>query len=72
MQEAKIQDYDSLENASYHTLISKKNEFIENLEFDKAEAITTILKQRKVEDYSQSLEETEDFIKTKIDEIYLN
>lgn len=72
MQESKILDCSNLENASYHDLLSQKNAFIENLEFDKAEAISTIMKQRKVEDYAQSLEETENFVKTKINEIYLN
>lgn len=70
MQESRVQDYDNLGNASYHDLLSRKNECIENLEFDKAEAISTILKQRKVENFSQSLIDTEDYIKQKIDEVY--
>ncbi|KAK8892442.1 hypothetical protein M9Y10_029670 [Tritrichomonas musculus] len=68
--ESHIDDFDDLENAPYHELISKKNELIDNLEFDKAEAISTILKQRKVEDFSQALEETENYVKQKIEELY--
>ncbi|OHS95916.1 hypothetical protein TRFO_37966 [Tritrichomonas foetus] len=63
-------DDDLSVNTPYHELIARKNEYIENLEFDKAENISKILKQRKVIDYSDALESAEDYIWNKIDELY--